>query len=130
MTSAKAALGAALLPTGLSGAQAQSVTDGSDAVVGPENARAMLALIGRRLRRSDARATALHQGRAGALCGAVDVRNRMGSYTGPRGFVADLADGFVGRLPEGPELRAPASMADFRAMERTKALFTANCTAE
>lgn len=122
---AAAALAAALALGGPSGAQ--SVTDGSDGAIGAERARAVLALATRQLRSPDARITALRAGRGETLCGAVDVKNRMGTYVGPRGFVADLAEGFFGLLPEGPELRNPASMADFQAMERAKALFAAHC---
>ncbi len=114
-----------LLPVGV---RAQAVTDGSDAALGPETAGAVLALVGRVLRSPDARVTGLRAGRAGALCGAVDVRNRMGDYTGPRAFVADPGTDFLGRLPEGPELRNPGSPAEFEAMRRARALFAANCT--
>lgn len=51
----------------------------------------------------------------------------MGDHTGPRRFVADPASGFAGLLPEGPELRAPASMADYQAMQRALTLLAANC---
>ncbi len=122
------ALAAALLLTARSDAHAQSVVDGSDHAIGAERTAALLVLIEQHLRSSDAKIAGLHQGQAGALCGTVDVRNRMGTYTGPRGFVADLSDGFVRRLPEGPEKRSPASMADFVAMERAKRLFGENCT--
>lgn len=111
------------------GAGAQTVVDGSDRTVGAEASRTVLDLIGQRMRDPEARVAALRLGRAGALCGTVDVRNRMGAHTGPRPFVADLSERFFGRLPEGPELRSPASPADFRAMERARALFEANCTA-
>ena len=120
------ALAGALLLSTLAGASAQGARDESDAV-GPEDARAVAALVARQLRSEDARVTDLRMGRAGALCGRVEARNRMGAYTGPRGFVADLAEGFVGRLPEAPEMRHPASAADYRAMERARALFAENC---
>ena len=119
----------ALLMMTPSGAHAQRVIDGSDAAIGAEGTATLLALVGRQLRSADAEVAGLHKGRAGAWCGTVDVRNRMGTYTGPRGFAADLAQGFFGRLPEGPELRSPASMADFQAMERAKVLFAENCAA-
>lgn len=115
---------------GAPAARAQTVTDGSDAALGPERTGAVLALVARVLRGPDARVTGLRDGRAGAVCGAVDLRNRMGTYTGPRAFVADPGGGFLGRLPEGPELRNPASPADFQAMQRARTLFAANCTAE
>lgn len=108
-------------------ARAQSIEDGSDAAIGAANARTVVQLVGLHLKSTDAKITALRRSGDTAICGSVDVRNRMGAYTGPRGFVADLSDGFIGRLPEGPELRNPASVADFRAMERAKALFAQNC---
>lgn len=125
----KAVLGALLCLLVLPGAQAQSVVDGSEATIGAESAAAVVALVRRELRDPEARIGALHKGRAGALCGTVDIRNRMGVHTGPRGFVAEPGEGFFGRLPEGPELRNPSGVAEFRAMERARALFAANCTA-
>ncbi|ACB80435.1 conserved hypothetical protein [Methylorubrum populi BJ001] len=125
----KSALAALLILSGAGAAEAQTVVDGSDAGVGAEAARTALSLIGQQMRDPEAKVADLRIGRAGALCGTVDVRNRMGAYTGPRPFVADLPENFLGRLPEGPELRSPGSMAAFRAMERAKALFEANCTA-
>lgn len=122
------ALAALLIHAGATAARAQTVVDGSDAAVGAGMTRTALTLIGRQLRDSEARVARLRVGRAGALCGTVDVRNRMGTYTGPRGFVADLSENFLGRLPEGSELRSPPSPAAFTAMERARALFAANCT--
>ncbi len=119
-----AVLGAAL---GAPAARAQTVTDGSDAALGPETSAAVLALVARVLRSPDARVTDLRPGRAGALCGAVDLRNRMGTYTGPRPFVADPGSDFLGRLPEGPELRNPGSPAAYQALQRARSLFAANC---
>lgn len=110
--------------------RAQTIADGSDAAVGAETARAVLVLIGRQVRDPEARIARLRIGGAGALCGTVDVRNRMGAHSGPRPFVADLADGFFGRLPEGPELRSPDSPAAFKAMQRAGRLFEANCTTD
>lgn len=129
MRSLDIALATLLILAGATAARAQTVVDGSDAAVGPEATRTVLSLIGTQLRDPEARVAGLRTGRAGALCGTVDVRNRMGVHTGPRGFVADLPEKFFGRLPEGPELRSPGSMASFRAMERARALFDANCTA-
>lgn len=125
----KTALMALVILAGASAAAAQTVVDGSEAGVGTEAAQTALSLIGQQMRDPEAKVADLRIGRAGALCGTVDVRNRMGAYTGPRPFVADIPDKFLGRLPEGPELRSPGSMAAFRAMERAKALFEANCTA-
>lgn len=122
------ALAASLTLASAIAAEAQTVVDGSDTGVGAEAARTALVLIEKQMRDPEARVADLRIGRAGALCGTVDVRNRMGTYTGPRPFVADLAQNFLGRLPEGPELRSPASPAAFTAMERARALFAANCT--
>jgi hypothetical protein len=122
-------LASLLLLSGAGMAGAQTVVDSSAAGIGAEAARAALSLIGKQIRDPEARVADLRIGRAGAVCGTVDARNRMGAYTGPRPFVADLSAGFIGRLPEGPELRSPDSMAAFRAMERAKALFEANCLA-
>lgn len=128
MRLSKTSLAALLILSSASMAGAQTVVDGSEAGVGAEAARTALSLIGQQMRDPEARVADLRIGRAGALCGTVDVRNRMGAYTGPRPFVADIPDRFLGRLPEGPELRSPGSMTAFRAMERAKALFEANCT--
>ncbi|WP_342165615.1 hypothetical protein [Methylobacterium sp. SD21] len=94
----------------------------------PEIMGVATAAIERQLGSADARVSGLRMGRSGVLCGRVDVRNRMGTYTGARPFVFDPATGVAGRLPEGPELRNPASMADYQALERTRALYGAHCT--
>ncbi|ACS40103.1 MULTISPECIES: hypothetical protein [Methylorubrum] len=125
----KTALAALLILSGASAAGSQTVVDGSEAGVGAEATRTALSLIERQMRDPEAKVAGLRIGRAGALCGTVDLRNRMGAYTGSRPFVADLSEPFLGRLPEGPELRSPGSVGAFRAMERAKALFEANCTA-
>ncbi|KQT46805.1 hypothetical protein ASG52_13985 [Methylobacterium sp. Leaf456] len=121
---------AALLLLAAPGARAQSIVDGSAATVGPPAASTILVLVGRQFPDPEARIAGLRKGRDGAVCGTVDVRNRMGTHAGPRPFVADLSENFFARLPEGPELRSPASPADFKAMQRAKALYEANCTAE
>jgi len=108
-------------------ARAQSVVDGSDAAIGPGSTALLLVLVRGTLRNPDAKVAALRWGRDGAICGAVELRNRMGTYTGGRPFVFEPASRFVGRLPEGPELRNPASVADYAAMERAKRLFSQNC---
>ncbi|MGU3539859.1 hypothetical protein [Methylobacterium sp. A54F] len=51
----------------------------------------------------------------------------MGAYTGARPFVFDPETRFFGRLPDDPELRNPASMADFTAMEHARARYLQNC---
>ncbi|AWN43505.1 hypothetical protein [Methylobacterium durans] len=109
------------------GARAQSVEDGSDAAIGPAETRTILDRVGRDLKSPDARVTALRRGEGAVICGSVDVKNRMGLYTGPRGFVADLSDGFFGRVPDGPELLSPSRMDDYRAMERTRDLYFKAC---
>lgn len=108
-------------------ARAQSIVDGSDATVGQEQAQAILGSVGRALHSTDARVTGLRRGRQGAICGAVEVRNRIGTYTGARPFVFDPESRFFGRLPEDPELRNPASMADFTAMEQARTRYRQNC---
>jgi hypothetical protein len=111
----------------LTAAHAQT-GDAAVATSDPETARVATASIGRQLGSPDARVSGLRMGRGGVLCGSVDVRNRMGTYTGPRPFVFDPATGLAGRLPEGPELRNPANLAEYQSMERTRALFVAHCT--
>ncbi len=112
-------------------AVAQSVTDGSEAALGADDAKAVFALIGKGMKDpASALYTQLRRGRAGALCGEVDATNRMGTHTGPRPFVADTAAGFGGILPDAPELRNPASLAQYQAMQRTLDLYRANCAAE
>ena len=96
--------------------------------LGPEVAGRVRALLGRSLRDPDtARYGRLRPGRAGAVCGTVETRNRMGQPTGPRPFVTDLAGGTAGLLPDGPELRNPGTVEDFAAMQRILALYRANC---
>ncbi|GJD37293.1 hypothetical protein [Methylobacterium aerolatum] len=122
-------LAGAFLAMSAAAARAQDVADGTDARIGPDATRILLDRIGRTLHGgTEAKVTALREGRQGALCGAVEVRNRMGTYTGARPFVFERETGFLGRLPEGPELRNPASAADYEAMERARTLFLANCT--
>jgi hypothetical protein len=112
-------------------ADAQSVTDGSDAGLGDDAAKAVFALIGQGMQApSSALYSRLRRGRAGALCGEVDATNRMEVHTGPRPFVADLSARFGGILPDAPELRHPSSMAQYQAMQRTLDLFRSNCSAE
>lgn len=52
-------------------------------------------------------ATSTAQTRRSRCCGSVNVKNRDGLYTGERGFVVDLAEASLGRVPDGPELRNP-----------------------
>ncbi|MGU3341011.1 hypothetical protein ACLBXJ_23620 [Methylobacterium mesophilicum] len=128
---AGAALGLTLLAAAATGGRAQGLPDRPGAAISPDDAQAVRALIerdlGRDLRSADARLAGLRLGRAGGICGTVEVRNRMGTYTGPRPFVADLGAGFAGRLPEGAELRNPGSAADFTRLERARAMFVENC---
>ncbi|WP_245516608.1 hypothetical protein [Methylobacterium segetis] len=116
-----------LLLAALPGARAQTVEDGSGAAIGPADTRTILDMVARHLKEPDARVTALRRGEGAVVCGSVDVKNRMGLYTGPRGFVADLADAFFGRVPEGPELLSPSRPEDYRAMERTRQLYFKMC---
>ncbi|KQP32596.1 hypothetical protein ASF27_17640 [Methylobacterium sp. Leaf102] len=96
----------------------------------PEIAQAAVTLLGRGLKAPEtARFDRLRMGRAGAVCGQVDTTNRMGQHVGPRGFVADLEAGFAALVPDGAELRNPASPAHYAAMQRALALFAANCAA-
>ncbi len=44
-----------------------------------------------------------------------------------RPFVFEPGTGFLGRLPEGPELRNATSVVDYTAMERARTLFIRNC---
>jgi hypothetical protein len=108
-------------------ARGQNIVDGSDATVGQAQIQAILDAVGRALRSTDARVTELRRGRQGAICGAVEVRNRMGNYTGARPFVFDPESRIFGRFPEDPELRNPASMADFTAMEQARTRYLQNC---
>ncbi len=117
------ALGAGLGPP----ATAQTVEDGSDARIGPAETRAVLDLVGRNLNSPEARVTELRRAEGGAICGSVDVRNRQGLYSGPRGFVADLVGGAFGRVPDGPELLSPARGEDREAMERVRQLYFRLC---
>ncbi|MCJ2118109.1 hypothetical protein MKK65_16295 [Methylobacterium sp. J-001] len=121
------ALGLTLLGQTVSGGRAQSVTDLSALAIGPDDTQAVLALIGRHLHSTDAQVAGLRRGRTGGICGTVEVRNRMGTYTGPRPFVAKVDADFAGRLPEGAELRNPGSMAEYSRLERARAMFVENC---
>ena len=107
---------------------AQVLVDAS--ALPPETAQAVVALLGKGLKAPEsARYGRLRTGRAGAVCGEVDTTNRMGQHVGPRGFVADLGAGFAAIVPDGAELRNPAGMAHYAAMQRALALFAANCAA-
>ncbi|WP_019904003.1 hypothetical protein [Methylobacterium sp. 77] len=109
-------------------AMAQTVTDGSDAAIGPEVSVAVTALVGKGLKSpADARYSRLRRGKAGAVCGEVDVTNRMGAHVGPRAFVADPGSGFSGIMPDAAEIRHPSSMAQYQGFQRTLALLAANC---
>jgi hypothetical protein len=111
-----------------SGAHAQTIVDDSAAALPAGTAPAVIELLGRGLKAPEAaRYGRLRRGRAGAVCGEVDTTNRMGQHVGPRGFVADPGAGFAAIVPDGPELRNPAGPADYAAMQRTLALFSANC---
>lgn len=109
-------------------ATGQTITDGSDAMVGAEAAAATMALLGKGLKSpAEARYSRLRPGKAGAVCGEVDVTNRMGVHVGPRPFVADTGSGFAGILPDAAEIRHPSSMAQYQGFQRVLVLLTANC---
>ncbi|GJD40165.1 hypothetical protein OICFNHDK_2631 [Methylobacterium bullatum] len=119
--------GALLLLSALSGpAQAQRVEDGSDAVIGKSAAEAILVMVGERFGALDPKVTALRKAEGSWVCGSVNVKNRDGLYIGERGFVADPASAFFGRVPEGPELLNPRAEG-FQALERIRQLYFAMC---
>lgn len=111
-------------------ARAQIVEDGSDAVIGKENAAIVLALVAERFAPLDPKVTTLRRARGaerGAwICGAVNVKNRDGLYIGERGFVVDLGSRFFGRVPEGPELMNPRAEG-FAEKEHIRQLFFDLC---
>ncbi len=128
----RAALAATLLASGAAlgppwTARAQTVADGSGAGIGPADTRAVLDLVGRNLNSPEARVTELRRAAGGVICGSVDVKNRQGLYSGPRGFVVDLARDAFGRVPDGPELLSPARGEDREAMERVRQLYFRLC---
>ncbi|GJE18546.1 hypothetical protein [Methylobacterium marchantiae] len=109
-------------------ATAQTVTDGSDAAIGAEMSASVMALVGKGLKSpAEARYGRLRRGKADAICGEVDVTNRMGAHVGPRPFVADPGAGFAGILPDAAEIRHPSSMAQYQSFQRILALLSANC---
>ncbi|MCC0807206.1 hypothetical protein FPV16_13350 [Methylobacterium sp. W2] len=119
--------GALLLLSALSGpAQAQRVEDGSDAVIGKAAAATILFMVGERFGALDPKVTALRKAEGSWVCGSVNVKNRDGLYIGERGFVADPASAFFGRVPEGPELLDPRAEG-FQALERIRELYFAMC---
>lgn len=126
----RCALGAAGLALLFTVAARGQAPDGPDREIGPDLADRVVALLGRELRTpGTARFGPIRAGRAGAFCGEVDTTNRMGNPVGPRRFVADLAAGIAGLVPDGPELRNPATPQDYAAMQRILALYAANCAA-
>ncbi len=114
-------------------APAQTVPDGSDAALGAETAAAVIGLVGKGLggrgfrNPEEARYGRLRRGKGGAVCGEVDVVNRMGNHVGPRPFVADPDAGFAGLMPDAAEIRHPSSMAQYRDFQRILALLAENC---
>ncbi|MCC0808758.1 hypothetical protein FPV16_21550 [Methylobacterium sp. W2] len=109
-------------------ATAQTVIDGSDAMIGAEISVSVMTLVGRGVRSpAEARYGRLRRGKADAICGEVDVTNRMGAHVGPRPFVADPEAGFAGIMPDAAEIRHPSSMAQYQGFQRTLALLSANC---
>ncbi|MCJ2036110.1 hypothetical protein [Methylobacterium sp. J-068] len=127
MTRTSIGAGILVLLLAVSPVRAQ-VVDGSDQAIGADRAAGVIALTGRGLRTpGTARYGRLRAGRAGAVCGEVETTNRMGDPVGPRHFVADVEAGIAGILPDGPELRNPATPQDYAAMQRILALYAANC---
>lgn len=119
--------GALLLLSALSSpVQAQRVEDGSDAVIGKAAAATILFMVGERFGALDPKVTALRKAEGSWICGSVNVKNRDGLYIGERGFVADPASAFFGRVPEGPELLDPRAEG-FQALERIRELYFAMC---
>ena len=118
------ALALAAVPATLS---AQTVEDGSEAAIGPEATRAVLALIARHLDSPDAKVSVLRKAEGGLICGSVDVKNKMGLYSGARGFVADLSDSAFGRVPDGPELLSAGRGPEHQALERIRQLYFKAC---
>ena len=111
----------------VTGAQAQTVEDGSGAALGKDDTRAVLDLIGRRFEKSSApKVTSLRRGKGSIVCGSVNVKNSDGLYLGERGFVADLSTGSLGRLPEGPEM-LDAHADGYDEKERTRELYFEMC---
>ena len=108
-------------------ARGQTVEDGSAAALGPEDTRTVLDLVGRHLKRPEAKITVLRRGGDTVICGSVNVKNRDGLYIGERGFVADLASGYVGRVPEGPELLGSSRAEGYAAMDRARQLYFERC---
>ncbi|WP_162559892.1 hypothetical protein [Methylobacterium radiodurans] len=104
-----------------------SVEDGSDAGLRTEDARMVLDLIGRHLNSPDAKVSALRRSEGRTICGSVDVKNRDGLYTGPRGFVVDLANDTFDRVPDGPELLSARPRATYERLERQRQLYFRLC---
>lgn len=109
-----------------SAGHAQTIEDGSDAVIGKDDARIVLDLIKRHLNRPEAKVTALRRSAGSWICGSVNVKNREGIYSGERGFVVDLSARSFARVPDGPELLDPHA-AGFDEMERARRLYFRLC---
>ncbi|GJE16921.1 hypothetical protein [Methylobacterium marchantiae] len=123
---AKVLLFAFCISFGTVDANAQTVEDGSDAVVGKAVASTVLDLIGQRFKELDPRVSGLRRAKGSWICGSVNVKNRDGLYIGERGFVVDLSNAFFGRVPEGPELLNPRA-AGFASLERIRQLYFDMC---
>jgi len=103
------------------------VEDGSDAGIGPAGTRTILDLVGRHLKSPDAKVSDLRRSDGAAICGSVDVKNREGLYTGPRGFVVDLVSGSFDRVPDGPELLSARRGSDYEVLERQRQRYFRLC---
>ncbi|MBB3902867.1 hypothetical protein GGR33_002369 [Methylobacterium brachythecii] len=120
------ALPLAALLAGAMPARSQKVEDGSDAAIGPAAARTVLDLIKQRFGSLDPKVSVLRKAKGAWICGSVNVKNREGLYSGERGFVADLSNGFFGRVPDGPEMLSSRSEG-FEERERVRQLYFDLC---
>jgi hypothetical protein len=107
-------------------ARAQIVEDGSDSGLGKADARTVLDLVAERFKALDPKVSALRRVAGGRICGSVNVKNREGLYLGERGFVADPATRFFGRVPDGPELLNPRA-AGFAELEQVRQAYFDHC---
>lgn len=111
----------------MSVSHAQTVEDGSDAVIGKEDTRTVLGLVGSYLEKStEPKVSALRRAKGSVICGTVNVKGKEGLYLGERGFIADLAIPSFARVPEGVELLNPRAEG-FEEKERVRQQYFAMC---
>jgi hypothetical protein len=120
------ALSVAMVFGGPNSAWSQKVEDGSDAAIGPAAARTVLDLIKQRFESLDPKVSVLRKAKGSWICGSVNVKNRDGLYSGERGFVVDLSNGFFGRVPDGPEMLSSRSEG-FEERERIRQIYFDLC---